>query len=137
VIVVDANIISYSLIEGDRTDSVLLAREKDPHWIVPSLWKHEFLNVLSTLTKNKLLHRDQSIEIWKTAHRTFSRNEYPIDYVDTFDISIRNKVSSYDAQYISLAQTMKTICLTEDKKLLSKFPEVALSSSQFIIKGPQ
>jgi predicted nucleic acid-binding protein len=137
MIVVDTNIISYSLIEGDRTESVLLAREKDPHWIVPALWKHEFLNVLSTLTKNKILNRNQSIEIWKNALRIFSRNEYSIDYLDTFDISIRNNLSSYDAQYISLARSMETVCITEDKKLLAKFPEVALSSSQFITEHPQ
>ncbi len=132
MIVVDINIITYSLIQGDKTDSVRLAYDKDPHWVVPQLWKHAFLNVLSTLTKNRILNMDQSIDIWKNAVRIFSRNEYHIDYIDALNISIQNNISSYDAQYISLARSLDTVCLTEDKKLLSQFPEVAQSSSQFI-----
>ena len=111
MIVVDTNIISYSLIQGDKTESVLRAHEKDSAWIVPVLWRHEFLNVLSTLTKNNILNQNQSIDIWKNAVRIFNRNEYNVDMVAALDISIQNKVSSYDAQYITLAKTLAAIKL--------------------------
>ncbi len=136
MIVVDTNIIVYSLIEGDRTDLVLRARERDPAWLVPGLWRHEFLNVLSTFTRRNLLTLPQAEDIWKNAFRLFRKKEHPVDHVSALRLSVESNISAYDAQYIALAKSLGIRCMTEDRALLDKFPGLAISARKVAGKGP-
>ena len=129
MIVVDTNIITYRLIIGDKTDKTIELEKLDSDWIAPVLWRFEFLNVLSTLTKNNYLEIDQNILIWKNAESLLQNKEYSVDPEAVLKISVENKISAYDAQYIVLAKMYKTKCITEDKKLLTLFPGITLSLS--------
>ena len=44
MIVVDVNVIAYLLINGEKTVEARSVRELDSDWIVPDLWRDEFLN---------------------------------------------------------------------------------------------
>lgn len=134
MIVVDTNIIAYRFIQGDKTNLVLKAQDIDCDWIVPELWKHEFLNVLSTLTKNDLLEKKQAIEIYSNAYRILRRFEKPVSKNSALVCSIDFMINAYDAQYIVLAKSLGLKCLTEDKKVLKTFPQIAISLKQFINK---
>ncbi len=134
MIVVDANIIVYSLIEGDRTEVVLKARNRDPDWVVPGLWRHEFLNVLSTFTRKRMLVLSQAEDIWKNAVRMFHKNEHPFDYLSALRLSFESNISAYDAQYIVLAKRLGVRCMTEDSALLRKFPGLTASAEEVIRK---
>ena len=131
MIVVDTNIIAYRFIKGDRTEKVLKAQQKDPDWILPSLWRHEFLNVLSTAARNKVLNTDQCLEVWKSAVRVLHSLERNVDMVKALSLSLETSISAYDAQYITLAESVRIKCLTEDRNLLKTFPAVAVSLEQF------
>ena len=51
MIVVDANVIAYRFIVGEKTGLACQVQEKDADWVVPALWRHEFLNVLATAAR--------------------------------------------------------------------------------------
>ena len=129
MIVVDTNIISYRLIKGDKTDKAIDLEQYDPEWIVPVLWRFEFLNVLSTLTKNDYLNLNQSLIIWKNAESILKNREYHVHPEKTLEFSIKHRISAYDAQYIVLAEANDIKCITEDKQLLKLFPSLTLSLS--------
>ena len=59
MIVVDANILIYSLIEGDNTKLVQKLREKDTDWRTAGLCLHEVLNVLATYQRRNVLSLHQ------------------------------------------------------------------------------
>jgi len=130
MIVVDTNIIAYSLIEGDRTGQVLKARDRDPAWLVPGLWRHEFLNVLSTFTRRKLLTLSQAEDTWKNAVRMLHKKEHPVDHASALRLSVENSISAYDAHYIALAKSLGVRCMTEDRALLNKFPGLTISAGK-------
>ncbi|HNR89824.1 MAG TPA: type II toxin-antitoxin system VapC family toxin [Spirochaetota bacterium] len=132
MIVVDANIIAYALIEGEKTAMTLRARERDPGWVVPALWRHEFLNVLSTLVRNKMLTMRQALEVWEGAVRVFKGSEYPVDMAVSLELSVGHRISAYDAQYVALAKSLGVMCLTEDRALVSRFPGLAVTAAQFV-----
>ena len=131
MIVVDTNIIAYRFIPGDKTEKVLTAQKKDPDWILPSLWRHEFLNVLSTVTRNRILNPDQCLNVWKSADRVLRSFERSVDMIKALSLSIEASVSAYEAQYIVLAESFMIKCLTEDRKLLKTFPAIAVSLEKF------
>ena len=49
MIIADTNLVSYLLIEGERTVAVRRVHEKDPDWKLPTLWRSEFLNVFTVV----------------------------------------------------------------------------------------
>jgi predicted nucleic acid-binding protein len=46
MIVVDANVLSFYMIQGDRTAEAHALKEADPEWLVPAFWSVEFLSIL-------------------------------------------------------------------------------------------
>ena len=137
MIVVDTNVISYALIEGDRTDAARQVATSDPKWTVPVLWRHEFLNVLATAVRAKILSADQAADVWRSALKMLRASESPADFLSALQLAIEENVSAYDAQYISLARTLGVQCVTEDKRLLKTFPETAISMEVFCAQARQ
>jgi len=127
VIVADVNVIVYLLIEGNLTDQARELYERDPDWIFPALWKHEFLNVLSSLVRTGRVSKEDALNLWWKASGLFSKKEKEMDYDQVLSISVDNDISAYDAQYIALAKHYSIPLVTEDKHLLTKFPDMAYS----------
>jgi predicted nucleic acid-binding protein len=131
MIVVDTNVLAYRFIEGEKTEQAIAARQNDSDWIVPLLWRHEFLNVLSTSIRCEMLTLEQCKAIWGNAVRVLRGAERPVEMMKALSLSIDTAISTYDAQYIELAQSFGVWCITEDKKLLKAFPGIAVSLDEF------
>jgi predicted nucleic acid-binding protein len=55
MIVADANLLAYLLIEGDLTDEVRAVLRKDGEWCFPYLWRSEFRNILTKYIQHRKL----------------------------------------------------------------------------------
>jgi predicted nucleic acid-binding protein len=53
------------------------------------------------------------------------------DDMEALDFSLRHRISAYDAYFVTLAQKLKLTLLTQDKELLAKFPDLAVSLEAF------
>jgi hypothetical protein len=51
------------------------------------------------------------------------------------DLSIRHRITAYDANFIALSMEMDILCVTEDRELKNKFPLIALSMEAFVKRG--
>ena len=131
MIVVDTNVIAYRFIAGDKTKPALRLEKYDADWRVPYLWRYEYLNVLSTLTKNSIIKENQGIIIWQNTLGYLNGREYGVDAEKVLRISIHSGISAYDACYIILAQSLNTKCATSDNKLVRLFPERTLFLDDF------
>jgi predicted nucleic acid-binding protein len=67
VIVVDVNVIVYLLTETPQREQARRVRERDGDWLVPPLWRHEMLNVLTTLTRQEVLDKSSALTVWRNA----------------------------------------------------------------------
>jgi predicted nucleic acid-binding protein len=132
MIVVDTNIIAYRFIAGDKTDLACSVQKKDSEWIVPVLWRHEFLNVLATMTRANIIHAGEACTIWRSALHVLQHHERPTMYERALCCAVDFSISAYDAEYIALAQQMKVRCITEDMRLLKTFPDIAASMRMFL-----
>jgi predicted nucleic acid-binding protein len=135
MIVVDANIIAYSLFGSPRTAAALSVRDRDPHWLVPPLWRSELLSILAVYARRYTLSFPECLTIWERAVRALASNECDPDARMVLELAVTRAISAYDAQYIALALMYAVPCVTEDRELLHKFPDIALSMEAFLAHG--
>lgn len=131
MIVVDVNVVAYFMIEGDKTAQARDLLNHDSTWRLPPLWRHEYLNVLATFTREGGATLAEVQGLWRQAIQLFGPLEQRVDMESALALAGSQRVSAYDAQYIALAQQLHTVCVTEDRRLLRTFPEVARSMHAF------
>ncbi len=135
MIVVDTNVIAYLLILGNKTELAQATFRKDNDWMVPALWRHEFLNVVSTFVRHGGGTEADGRQIWQAGLDLLAQREESPDFETALALSIRHKISAYDAQFVSLAGAKQLQLVTEDRNLLQKFPETARSMAEFNDNG--
>lgn len=131
MIVVDTNVITYLVIAGDQTAQARLVKSKDATWMVPVLWQHEFINVLSTHVKHSILTIPQAKTAWTYSNRILNQTTYEVDMENALQLSVEQKISAYDAQFVTLAKKLGCPFITADKNLQKTFAE-ALSMQDFL-----
>ncbi len=132
MIVVDANVIAYALIQGDKTGVARSLRSHDPDWRVPRLWRYEFANILATFLLTKGLAPDPATRILQEALATFSGAEEDPDPADALSLAASHRITAYDAQYMALAKHLKVRLVTEDTGLQRAFRGIAVSMQSFL-----
>ena len=132
MIVVDANILIYSLIAGDNTKLVQKLREKDADWRTAGLCLHEILNVLATYQRRDVLSLAQCKKLLEHAERFVQVAQCEVKMGAALAVAAKYAITGYDAQYIALAQSLDAPLITEDRKLREAVPGVAFSMTEFL-----
>ncbi len=132
MIVVDANILAYSTIEGTLTPLALQVRKRDPHWRLPGIWRHEILNIFTTYVRQNGLTKEKAVKALEDVYAHIFPNEVELGLVETLEIALQHKISAYDAQYVLLAQKLGVPCVTEDHALRRAAPRLTISMEGFI-----
>lgn len=123
MIVVDTNVLVYLFVAGPKTQLARLLLERDPAWLLPPLWRHEFHNVMATHVQTKRLSPSQATLLWQQALDLLGDSERDVDMTQALDIAFGSKISGYDAQFLALADAHGTVCVSEDKALKAKAKE--------------
>lgn len=131
MIVVDTNVIAYALILGPQTELARRVRALDPVWRVPSLWRHEFLNILATYTRRGGTTPRRAAQLWDEAAGVFTGCEEAVDMRLALRLAVENRVSAYDAQFVALAMGLGVVCVSADRRLVRRFPQCTRSLDAF------
>lgn len=132
MIVADTNLIVYWLCEYPVTEKAREIRTVEPEWVVPPIWRHELTNTLVSTVRAEALSAGDALAILDVAESVFNQAERSVSMGETLSLAIRSEVTAYDAEFIVLARRMGIRCITEDKKLLRKFPETAISIKEYL-----
>ena len=131
MIVVDTNVIAYSMIQGEYTSLAQQVRRLDSEWRLPSLWRHEFLNVLAVFVQHGGTQAQEALLLWHKTVDLLSPCEQAVNLPMVLQLAIDYKITAYDAQFIALAISLNARCVTEDRGLLKAFPQIAISMKNF------
>lgn len=132
MIVVDANILIYSLIEGDYSPLVHKLRERDMDWRTTGLCLHEILNVLATYQRREILTLAQCKKLLEHAERFMKVAQCEMKMNAALAVAAKYTITGYDAQYVALAQSLNVPLITEDRKLRKAVPGIAFSMQEFL-----
>lgn len=125
-VVVDTNVLAALMLPTASSLELEDQMRLDPDWRVPRLWRSEFRHVLLKYVRADLMPADLAIALW---HKTLERLELceqPVLGEKVLELAIRHGCSSYDAEFVVLAQELSCPLLTFDRKLLQLFPAVAV-----------
>ena len=133
MIVADANLLIYHFVQGVKTDLAHRVGELDDDWVVPPLWRHEFMNALALSVREAGMSLDQALSIYNEAHALLSARECNLNMTEALRLAAAHSISAYDAEYVVLARARNVLLVTEDRELLKKFPSTAISMSAFVL----
>jgi predicted nucleic acid-binding protein len=122
MIVADANVIAYLLVEGRKTDLARQLHALDPQWRMPPFWRAEFLNVLALQVQHGGAPLLLAERTWESAVALFHAGEIQVDEVNALRLAARYRITAYDAQYVELARQLGVSCVSEDRELARKCP---------------
>ena len=132
MIVVDANILVYRIVDGEMTAMSIRLQEKDPDWRTSPLWEYEFGNALTLMILQKHLTPKLAVQLFQTAKGVFIPTEMQADSDLALQLAAEKRITFYDAQYLALAQMLDVPLITEDKALRKAAGKSALSIHDFL-----
>lgn len=132
MIVIDANILAYSLIKCDQSPLIQKLRGKDADWRTTALCLHETLNVLVTYQRREVLTLAQCRALLSHADRFIKAAQCEVEMDAALAVAAECAITGYDAQYVALAQRLNAPLITEDRKLRKAAPGIAFSMQEFL-----
>jgi predicted nucleic acid-binding protein len=131
MIVADTNIISYLFLPTEFSDKASRLYQSDPEWAAPVLWRSEFRNVLALYLRKKLITLAEALVLQEEAEALMLDKEFTVPSVSVLSLTDKSTCSAYDCEFVALARQLSVKLVSEDKKILAEFPNVAVSLNQY------
>jgi predicted nucleic acid-binding protein len=134
MIVADTNLVVQLTLRLAQTEQARNVYQRDSDWVLPELWRHEYLNVLANYLRFDHTPMETLLAAWQQATSLFKNSVKPVDMLQALRLAGDLNISAYDAQYLALAQTFDIKLVTEDRKLRKAAPDMTLSM-QALLSG--
>ena len=131
MLVVDANVVAYLLIEGERTEQARELWASDRDWRAPRLLFYELANVFSQLVKQRALPFDAGVAGLESSVALVRMLDREPPAARVLEIASKLRISAYDASYLATAEALRAPLVTEDVRLLRAAPEIARALGSF------
>jgi predicted nucleic acid-binding protein len=131
MIVADTNIISYLFLPTVFSEKASKLYQSDPDWAAPVLWRSEFRNVLALYFRKKIITLAEALILQEEAEALMLDREFTVTSVSILSLTDSSTCSAYDCEFVALARQLSVKLVTEDKKILAEFPDVAVSLDQY------
>tara|TARA_R100001143_G_scaffold63594_1_gene73168 strand:+ start:22929 stop:23336 length:408 start_codon:yes stop_codon:yes gene_type:complete len=132
MIVVDTNVIACLWVPNEMDEVAYKVLEKDTDWIAPLLWRSEFRNVLALYLRNDILEFSIVLQAIEEAEQLMGSREFEVNSTQVLSLVSDSSCSSYDCEFVALADDLDVKLVTFDKKILKEFPEIGVSPIEFI-----
>jgi predicted nucleic acid-binding protein len=131
MIVVDVNVLVYFWLPDTLSPIAKACHAQDPDWAAPLLWRSEFCNVLAHYLRKNLINMSAAKAAYQNAVITLKNQEYPLGVEEVLNLVSKSDCTSYDCEYVALAQRLGVKLVTKDAKLIKQFPQVAVDLEVF------
>jgi len=131
MIVVDTDVIAAFWLKIVRTPDALQVRRLDPVWVAPVLWRSEFRSVLRQYMASGHLGYSDAVWIADKAERSMRGREYAVETADVLKLVARTGHSSYDCEFVALAEALGVRLVTGDRRVASLFSGIAEAMEEF------
>jgi predicted nucleic acid-binding protein len=130
LIVVDTNVLAYLLLRGPRTEQAEVLRRHHRQWAAPPLWRSEFRNVLTGYLRRDLLPFAKVVALMQEAEAILSAHRDKVSTEHVLQLVSSSQCNAYDCEFVAVAQHLGVPLITEDRAILTAFPDLAQSLHQ-------
>jgi predicted nucleic acid-binding protein len=131
MIVVDASVVAFLLIDGELTDAVRELHRIDPDWVTPPILNHEMLNILAAVGLAE--GNSAAMEgVWRDVRALVASRQQVPDPVRSLRLGVELGISGNEAQYLCLADSLGLPLITQEKNLLQAAPQRAVSVLDYL-----
>jgi predicted nucleic acid-binding protein len=134
MIVVDTNVIGYTLLASEHSRLAEQALVIDSEWAAPMLWRSEFRNVLAQYLRNDRLEFNDCLRIMDKAAALVGGREFIVQTGRVLELVASSTCSAYDCEFVALAQDLGVPLVTVDRQVLNNFPADAIDLTEFVRK---
>lgn len=129
MIVVDTNVIACLILPGPFASMAegLLARDGD--WRVPVLWRSEFRNVVVGFARRCQLSWEEARALQREAETLLRGSDFDVHSDRVLELAQKSGCSSYDCEFVALAEHFDVPLVTMDRQVLRAFPGTAVPLS--------
>ena len=131
MIVADTNLVSYLLIQGERTEEARGVWARDAEWVAPPLWRSEFLNVLAIAHRAGVLSEEQARLAWQRAKALMAGREVEPDGDRVLSFALERGITAYDAHFVAVAADLGVPLVTSDRAVLERCSDIACAIEHF------
>lgn len=135
MIAVDTNVIASLWVPNDMDEVAYKVLEKDPDWVAPLLWRSEFRNVLAIYLRADILEFSTALQASEEAEQLMASKEFEVNSTQVLSLLADSSCSSYDCEFVALADDLDIKLVSFDKKVLKEFSEIAIHPKQFIAES--
>lgn len=135
MIVADTNLIASLWVPNNMDKLAYSVLLKDPNWIAPVLWKSEFRNVLALYLRKNIMDLSLILQVIEEAEILMGSGEFEINSTQVMSLVSKSQCSSYDCEFVALADDLNIQLVTFDKKILSEFSTIAVHPDNFVVTG--
>ncbi len=125
MIAVDTNVVAYLLLPGPYSGAVDQLRSLDADWIAPPLWRSEFRNVLNMARRASQLDLPAALSLLELAEEVMRRSDVTPDPRRVMQLAEISGCTTYDCEFVEVAERRGLPLYTADKKVLQAFPDIA------------
>lgn len=132
MIVADANLLLYLVVQGLRTETARGVVEADDAWAAPPLWRSEVLSALGRYVRRGDLDAGSALMMYAGAEAAIGDRAFDPEPADVLALSAASGCSTYDCEYVAVARALGVPLVTADKEVLRAFPRIAVSPEAFL-----
>jgi predicted nucleic acid-binding protein len=130
MIVVDANLLVRFHLEGESGDRAREAARREA-WAAPALWRSEFCSAMLRLIRAGEISREQALEYYGTCEQLLWGRTFSVRHEKALELAAGSDASSYDSEYVALANDLGLKLLTLDRPLIHHFPGTAIHLDEY------
>ncbi len=132
MIVADANLLAYLVLPGERTEEAEAVLAKDPTWAAPVLWRSELRSVVHKYIMRGDLSVARAVGLLRQADQVLGGREGDVDSQEVLDLASHSNCTTYDCEYVALANALGVPLITTDRAVLKAFPKRAMTPAEFL-----
>ena len=132
MIVADTNLVIACVLRGTTSSAALAARARDKQWICATAAAKRALKLTRKICGYR---QDNGTRLALKAFRaglalvTFADQES--NPIDVLNISVKSGLTSYDAEFVALAQERNIRLVTQDRAILQAHPDLSINIENF------
>lgn len=125
MIVVDTNVLVSLYLPTELSLPAAQLQARDPHWVVPRLWRSEPRSVLTLYLGKGLLTLDQALRIQSRAEDLLADRKSDVPSLDVLQLAAASDCPAWDGEFVALDRRLNARLVTADRRILKEFPAVA------------